>query len=327
MSLVVYLRRTFIATLIAGVAVLFLLSYLWQDGGSPPTRQDLIKFLAIENTSNHAASLLHQPRIGCSSVGVSDVQLVIIVVSKASYAGHRQGIRQTWGSKAIQRKYGVRIYFLVGKKIGTESENRIHGDIIQIDLVEDYYKLSNKTIAAFQWVTKFCSNARYFFKCDDDIFLNIKRLMYIVKQPEFPNDQIVGRCFILSRPFRHTFSKWKASYETYPYEFYPPYCSGSGYVMSMNTTKTLYKAMKRTKVFIYEDIYVGMVAYNLGIKIKNINHFGYEYSKTKKYNYNAFMLYFYHKCVAIQHRVSLADRDKLWQQYAADEDEPAPSYC
>lgn len=51
----------------------------------------------------------------------------------------------------------------------------------------------------------------------------------------------------------------------YSGKVYPPYLSGTGYVMSIETANTLYKTALVTPIFHLEDIYItGKYSINLG---------------------------------------------------------------
>ena len=67
--------------------------------------------------------------------------------------------------------------------------------------------------------------------------------------------------------------KWKISIEEYNYNYYPPYISAGAYVMSRHTMKTMYLATNFVKRFIFDDVYLGMVAKKCGINLFSSTNF------------------------------------------------------
>ena len=67
--------------------------------------------------------------------------------------------------------------------------------------------------------------------------------------------------------------KWKISIEEYNYNYYPPYISAGAYVMSRHTMKTMYLATNFVKRYIFDDVYLGMVAKKCGIKLFSSTNF------------------------------------------------------
>lgn len=63
------------------------------------------------------------------------------------------------------------IYFQIAE------ESRTYGDIIQEDFVDSYLNLTLKSVMALKWADQYCSDLRYFMKADDDIFINVPRLL------------------------------------------------------------------------------------------------------------------------------------------------------
>lgn len=210
-----------------------------------------------------------------------------------------------------------------------EDENNLHGDIIQAQLEEDYYKLTEKTMAAFQWASQFCTNAAYFFKCDDDTFVNIKRLSEVVNSPGLPQNTVYGRCVIGGNPNRESDivkSKFSLLFQDYPFKTFPAYCSGSGYVLSMDTAKTIFHGMKTTAYFPFEDVFIGIVSYKSDVKMMHMESFGYDYANhtTKR---ERFMSYYYRKCAVVIHKLKGDEHYSIWKHYSQYVNEPGTSSC
>lgn len=65
-------------------------------------------------------------------------------------------------------------------------------------------------------------------------------------------------------PFRVLFSKWYVSRRDYAFNRYPPFITGGSVLMSFKTIKHFYLSSYFTRAFIYDDVYIGMLAYKLG---------------------------------------------------------------
>jgi hypothetical protein len=60
-------------------------------------------------------------------------------------------------------------------------------------------------------------------------------------------------------------SKWYISLRDYPYDKFPPYVSAGFYLLSEQSSKLFYIASKLVKRFKFDDIYMGILAYKLGV--------------------------------------------------------------
>lgn len=114
-----------------------------------------------------------------------------------------------------------------------EEEARVFGDIILLPYQEGYYNLTLKTLAMFQWASQHV-HASFVFKADDDVYLHIPRLVAWLE--ECPKAEFYsGHGSYDKKPIREPVThKWYISEEEYPYTYFPAYCNGNGYVMSMD---------------------------------------------------------------------------------------------
>ncbi|GJD06840.1 Lactosylceramide 1,3-N-acetyl-beta-D-glucosaminyltransferase [Galdieria sulphuraria] len=114
-----------------------------------------------------------------------------------------------------------------------EEEAKVFGDVILLPYQEGYYNLTLKTLAMFQWASQHV-NSSFVFKADDDVYLHIPRLIEWLE--ECPKAEFYsGHGSYDKKPIREPIThKWYISEEEYPYSFFPDYCNGNGYVMSMD---------------------------------------------------------------------------------------------
>ncbi|ETN82433.1 N-acetyllactosaminide 3-alpha-galactosyltransferase, partial [Necator americanus] len=66
-------------------------------------------------------------------------------------------------------------------------------------------------------------------------------------------------------PFRVRFHKHAVSLKLYPFDRYPPYISAGAVLLSRETFSYFYYAMQLVKLYSFDDIYAGILAYLLGI--------------------------------------------------------------
>ena len=117
--------------------------------------------------------------------------LLVMIVSAASNFDKRRMIRQTWAATLQNSPHfghqWARYAFLLGaaapeieQRVITES--REYGDVIQLNVEDDYAKLSLKSVALLHWVTQFCPKVDFIFKCDDDIYVNVQQLSSVLSK-------------------------------------------------------------------------------------------------------------------------------------------------
>ncbi|XP_054918891.1 beta-1,3-galactosyltransferase 4-like isoform X2 [Dermacentor andersoni] len=116
--------------------------------------------------------------------------LAVVVCSAVDRFEHRAAIRATWGRDVGDDK-GSGVFFLVGKPDATprgqDIQNRLinesarHNDVIQADFRDTYRNLTIKTLFLLKWAYVNCSSTRFLLKADDDMFVNVERLISFLK--------------------------------------------------------------------------------------------------------------------------------------------------
>lgn len=93
-------------------------------------------------------------------------------------------------------------------------------------MLENYYKITSKVLSIFQYGVQNVS-AKFIMKCDDDSFVNIKKILpklhTIADKPA-----VVMGTPLRGKPIRDETHKWYLSKEEYPDEFFPRYLEGPG---------------------------------------------------------------------------------------------------
>lgn len=188
------------------------------------------------------------------------VYLLMVVPSAVANFEQRNAIRNTWGNVSNLHTT-VLLKFLLGKSTNAAlqdiavTESEIYNDIIFEDILETYENLTRKSIAMLRWASMHCRDVQYLLKVDDDIFLNLPRLLDELKKHQMKN--AISGCKVMgSSPFRHSISKWSVSRAQYKEDYYPDYLAGTAYLISGDIIQNLYRATQKLPYFIFEDVYI-----------------------------------------------------------------------
>ena len=171
----------------------------------------------------------------------------------------RSLIRSTWAKRKSYKP--LRTVFI----IGTTSDNYVmeeiqkevvsYNDIVQADFEDTYMNLTHKTMAGIKWATTYCSNAKFLLKVDDDVVVNTGSLLiYLANESELSNS-FVCHVNYFAHVVRNAESKFYVSYNMYNYFFYPIYCDGPAYIMTMDLAARLYGVSRHFAFFPFEDIF------------------------------------------------------------------------
>ncbi|XP_064629027.1 beta-1,3-galactosyltransferase 1-like [Lineus longissimus] len=218
----------------------------------------------------------------CRTLGTIDSPfLVIMVLANAPDAEKRMTIRKTWGGASVTNNWPLRnisrkvnVYFLHAKTDNRYWENQLkdesakYGDIIQEDFRESYRNLTLKSIMALKWTSTFCHGASYLMKVDDDVFVNTPYILDLLIAKN-PSRHVIGLISPKSRVRRK--GKWLTTVEEFPFDHFPPYTPGAGYLMSVPVAKDFYNTSQYVKPIWLEDVYItGILPKILG----TVEHFG-----------------------------------------------------
>jgi len=117
-----------------------------------------------------------------------------------------------------------------------------------------------------------CHNASQFsFFIDGDYSLNVAQLLNYLKQngrPKFYSGKVWKNAYVHRDPT----SPHYLSFETYPFQFFPPYIAAGGTILSADIVRQLHIISKYTKYIPFDDVFYGMVAKKLGINLVDSGH-------------------------------------------------------
>ncbi|XP_059471379.1 beta-1,3-galactosyltransferase 1-like isoform X2 [Neocloeon triangulifer] len=261
---------------------------------------------------DNVTAIIEQPSI-CASNG--PILLLVIICSSVENFDARLAIRETWGSPANVSDETLRLAFLLGDTDSLELQTRVeaesakYGDVIQEGFLDTYNNLTLKSVMLLKWVRSHCRHAQYVMKTDDDMYVNLPKLITFLqedlakfrpaKQPpakpaltptlattalpdfaEAKSTLLVGTLICGARPISNSRSKWYSPKYMFPDRTYPKYLSGTGYVMSAQVVKRLYEAALRTPLFHLEDVYITGLC-SKAAKIRPLDNAGFSYQKRK----------------------------------------------
>ncbi|XP_002742195.1 beta-1,3-galactosyltransferase 1-like [Saccoglossus kowalevskii] len=193
------------------------------------------------------------------------------VVRRSFIRNSRGLIREVDGYQIIQ-------VFFTGMPSTNENfqilkkEHDLFSDIVVVDFVDSYNNLTLKTMVMLKWAVTYCPHVKYVMKVDDDVFINFDNLVGLLSNAQ-QNNYIVGHVYENAKPIRDELNKWYTSKYDWPIDNFPTYISGAAYVMSVDVAKSILQSACHMKMFIFEDVYVGLNLLNLSIKPTHHNGF------------------------------------------------------
>ncbi|XP_062429653.1 beta-1,3-galactosyltransferase 5 [Rhea pennata] len=203
--------------------------------------------------------------------------LVLLVTSSCPHVNARMAIRQTWGKERIVASKRIVTYFLLGMSVNHSeqadivAESQKYKDIIQKNFTDTYYNLTLKTMMGIEWIHKFCYQSSFVMKTDADVFVNVFYLAELLLRKKRSTRFFTGFLKPHEYPIRKTNSKWYVSNEEYPGDTYPPFCSGTGYVLSTDVASEIYNISESIPFIKLEDVFIGLCLAKLKIRLEELH--------------------------------------------------------
>ena len=229
--------------------------------------------------------IINQPYMCNESEDVpKGTYLLILVHSHPAHKERRHAIRETWAR--IVRNYDngaahVSLLFVLGISIRdkdnakVKTEAKLYRDIIIGNFTDTYQTLSTKSMFSLQWATTYCTEAKFILKTDDDVYLNISRLLTELRGFYGSKPLLMGYRYNQAPVMRD--GQWKVDSNQFAADNFPPYCSGVAYVMSRSALLRLltsYVQLKQKSVLQIEDVFTtGVLANASGISCTHNEHF------------------------------------------------------
>lgn len=192
----------------------------------------------------------------------------IVVTINSDKVEQRDAIRRTWAVPAAVSHLAIVVCFVVAspdRAIVDEAART--GDLVIVEALEGYNKswsvLPLKGLGSRQVILNYAVRASWFFRCDDDTYVNAANLFALLNRPSVPDfatHVIYIGCAFDSTPYRNATGlkeKWNASPALYKPHRYPRYMSGgSGYALSRRAAICVADAMRHREwqYFDREDV-------------------------------------------------------------------------
>lgn len=213
----------------------------------------------------------------CPAMG-ENVRLLVLVTSAPTHYDARMAIRHTWGHYGMRRDTVVAFFLGATGDQGTEEqlmgENTLFGDLIQGRFVDSYNNLTLKTISILEWVDTYCPQASFVLKTDDDMFINVPKLMQFMDKHSHDKRHIYGRLAKKWKPIRNKKSKYYVSPNQYLPKYFPDFTTGPAYLMTSDVIHDLYEKSLEQTYLKLEDVYTtGIVAQLVKVKRVHVTEF------------------------------------------------------
>lgn len=246
-----------------------------------PSKHDKFSFeLTGKIVNPHSFSYIHNPVYLCRS---DTVRFLVYIHSSPNNLKKRQAIRQTWGQPALLLLYKASMVFILGRASNPSVQELVdmeaaqYGDIVQEDFVDSYRNLTYKGVAGLKWASLFCNQSDFLLKTDDDILIDIVTLIEDLYTRIIPIRQGTSKLVLCNlwtrmKVIRDPKSKWFISKEEFSGEYFPPYCSGSAFLVSSELAHALYTAALHTPFFWVDDYYItGLLVSKLRVQHTRYN--------------------------------------------------------
>ncbi|XP_038218171.1 beta-1,3-galactosyltransferase 5-like [Zerene cesonia] len=194
----------------------------------------------------------------CPALGAK-VQLVVLVTSAPGHSAARDAVRLTWGHYAARRD--VAFGFVLGAppaelRAAVDAEDALYGDLIVGRFVDSYSNLTLKTLSMLEWVDTYCPRAPRLLKTDDDMFINIPRLLRFAAARANATNTIWGKVIKKSLPKRTSKSKYYVSPAQFPGKVFPDFATGPAYLVTSDAARALLAAAPAERYLRLEDVFV-----------------------------------------------------------------------
>ncbi|KAK6488763.1 N-acetyllactosaminide beta-1,3-N-acetylglucosaminyltransferase 2 [Huso huso] len=202
--------------------------------------------------------------------------LLLAIKSLTPHFDRRQAIRESWGKKVKIGNYTVVTVFLLGKTTSMDHfpdlsemlrhESNMHDDILLWDYRDSFFNLTIKEVLFLEWVSEYCSDVKFIFKGDDDVFVNTYRVLeYLNSLGEAKaKDLFIGDVITNAGPHRDKKLKYFIP-ESMFIGPYPPYAGGGGFLYSGSLALRLYNVSHQVSLYPIDDVYTGMCLKKLGL--------------------------------------------------------------
>lgn len=224
------------------------------------------------------------PFLSPPKIDVGNTTTIILVPSHQGSFVKRQAIRETWKA-ATKNHTSVTVLFVVAQSDCQEFDSDLDAntgasnttnssltcdeidhsflnleqerneDLLEIPMKEEYDRLPEKMMQAYNWALKNIPNLKWVAKADDDMFVDVQNLEKYVKKYNFEVPMVIGEIVYHSPVAKQ--GKW-AEFD-YAENFYPYWPKGSaGHVLSRTTVEYITENSESLHRYQGEDTSIGI---------------------------------------------------------------------
>ncbi len=225
----------------------------------------ILDYMTVVNDTRHVINPHPFNYVIKSTTTCSDNTFLVIYVHSAPlHFKQRSIIRQTWGDHNYFTDENILVVFILGLvnnasvQRAIEFESSQYGDIVQESFVDSYKNLTFKSIAALKWISTYCQKATFVLKTDDDIFVNMFSLLRHLHSL-VTIDKVKGNlllCLVWNKMPVMRNGKWSVNKSDIEPTYYPPYCSGSAFIMTADVALEMYNVSYFVPFFWIDDFYL-----------------------------------------------------------------------
>ncbi|CAH2098543.1 unnamed protein product [Euphydryas editha] len=212
----------------------------------------------------------------CPALGAR-LRLLVLVTSAPAHAAAREAVRLTWGHYAARRD--VALAFVLGAppdalRPALDAEDALYGDLVVGRSVDSYSNLTLKTLSMLEWADTYCPRAPRLLKTDDDMFINVPRLLRFAAARANETRTVWGKVVRKSLPKRTTKSKYYVSPLQFPGKVFPDFATGPAYLLTADAVRPLLAAAPAERYLRLEDVFVtGVLAAKLRLRRQHAPEF------------------------------------------------------
>ncbi|XP_010220334.1 PREDICTED: UDP-GlcNAc:betaGal beta-1,3-N-acetylglucosaminyltransferase 9 [Tinamus guttatus] len=255
-----------------------------QTTTSPPLTHSSFNFkrYLLNKDNRNFNILINQPK-KCRKIPGGPF-LLIAIKSVVEDFDRREIVRKTWAREGLVNGEQIQRVFLLGTPknrtvLATwetliHQESQAYKDILLWDFMDTFFNLTLKEIHFLNWAAEFCSNVKFIFKGDADVFVNVENIVDFLERHDPTEDLFVGDIIYNARPIRVRKSKYYIPETMYGLSIYPAYAGGGGFLLSSHTMRKLSTACKEVELFPIDDVFLGMCLQR--INLKPILHEGFK---------------------------------------------------
>ncbi|CAL1538674.1 unnamed protein product [Lymnaea stagnalis] len=256
------------------------------------SKRNLTRFLSQPVVNDHNFEFIRNPIDACA--GSAPPEVLFVIPSAPGNSEKRDRVRKgALGAYAREPSNNATVLFFTGtpdcsedwalQQAHIDDEFHLHGDIVQENFPDVYRNIRLKAVSMLRWAVTYCKHAKYVIRTDDDVVVNVKQIVSVVRQKHRDHlEFVIGVVKDDWKPARNK-GKYHMSVEEYPDPLYPPFALGGLLGYPLTSVALLYQAALRVKPIWLDDVYItGICASKVGVTLLRDPNFKFTHVKSTK---------------------------------------------